>query len=230
MSRRKKREQLVTQHLENLSRRALEEYQDVIREFVRRRHGIYALYRKDRLYYVGLASNLGGRLKTHLRDRHGDAWDRFSVYLTVNTAHMRELEALILRTIKASGNRQKGKFLRSEDLKRAFRRKVTEKIKRVVDEMVGRLRVSSNDGERRDGGAPQRLARHAPAPLRATYKGREFRARLRRDGSIRWNGDVFESPSAAAMAVVRRRGVNGWWFWTIERSPGLWVRLRELKR
>ena len=38
----KRRSQLVCQHLENISRRMLEEYQDVIRAFVRGRNGIYA--------------------------------------------------------------------------------------------------------------------------------------------------------------------------------------------
>ena len=59
--------QLVCQHLERVSRKALEEYQRLIQNYVRRRRGIYALYRGDRLYYVGLASNLGSRLKHHLR-------------------------------------------------------------------------------------------------------------------------------------------------------------------
>lgn len=89
--------QLVCQHLENISRDALENYQAVIKEFVKGRHGIYALYKKDKLYYVGLASNLRNRLKHHLRDRHAHTWDRFSVYLTIKDEHLKELESLILR-------------------------------------------------------------------------------------------------------------------------------------
>jgi excinuclease UvrABC nuclease subunit len=55
--------QLVCQHLENVSREALEKYQDIIKNYVRGRHGIYALFKKTRLYYVGLASNLRNRPK-----------------------------------------------------------------------------------------------------------------------------------------------------------------------
>jgi len=55
--------QLVCQHLENVSRKVLEKYQGIIREYVRGRHGVYALYRKRRLHYVGLASNLRACLK-----------------------------------------------------------------------------------------------------------------------------------------------------------------------
>ena len=62
-----KRAQLVSQHLENISHEVLSKYQDVIRSYVRGRQGIYALYRKNELYYVGLAGNLRSRLKSHLR-------------------------------------------------------------------------------------------------------------------------------------------------------------------
>lgn len=90
----KQRTPLVSQYLENISRDALREYQPIIREFVRRRHGIYALYNRNKLYYVGLASNLRSRLKAHLRNRHEDSWDRFSIYLTLDNRHVRELESL----------------------------------------------------------------------------------------------------------------------------------------
>ena len=92
-----KRKPLVSQHLENISRQALEKYQNVVRRYVRRRQGVYALYRRGKLYYVGLASNLRSRLAHHLRDRHRDSWDRFSVYLTIGDSHLKELESLILR-------------------------------------------------------------------------------------------------------------------------------------
>jgi hypothetical protein len=44
-----RRAQLVSQHLENISHEALSKYQDVIRNYVRGRQGIYALYRKNEL-------------------------------------------------------------------------------------------------------------------------------------------------------------------------------------
>lgn len=75
---------LVCQHLEHISVRALDQYQQIIRAYVRQREGVYALYKKRRLYYVGLASDLKWRLGAHLKDRHKEKWDSFSVYLTVN--------------------------------------------------------------------------------------------------------------------------------------------------
>jgi hypothetical protein len=43
---------LVCQHLENISRQALEKYQHLIRQYIRNRHGVYAIYRCGKLYYV----------------------------------------------------------------------------------------------------------------------------------------------------------------------------------
>lgn len=98
-----KSQRLVVQHLEKVSGKILEEYPNVIREFIRSRGGVYALYRKEHLYYVGLASNLMARLKTHLRDRHRLGWDRFSVYITLRDGHIKELESLLIRIVGPKG-------------------------------------------------------------------------------------------------------------------------------
>ena len=60
---RRKTNHLVCEYLEHIDRKMLVQYQDIVREFIRGRHGIYALYKGNRLYYVGLASNLRSRPK-----------------------------------------------------------------------------------------------------------------------------------------------------------------------
>ncbi|MBI4542961.1 MAG: GIY-YIG nuclease family protein [Gemmatimonadetes bacterium] len=82
---------LVVQHVERMPRRILEEQPEVVREYVKGKRGVYALYKRSKLYYVGLASNLRRRLKQHLRDRHAGVLDSFSMYLTESDAHLREL-------------------------------------------------------------------------------------------------------------------------------------------
>jgi hypothetical protein len=145
-----KRAQLVSQHLENISHEALSKYQDVIRSYVRGRQGIYALYRKNELYYVGLARNLRSRLKTHLRDRHKKLWDRFSVYLTIGDSHLKELESLILRTVKPSGNHQSGKFIRSENLRGRLSRYLRARQRLEFNWLIGaRPRPCRNIGKQK---------------------------------------------------------------------------------
>ena len=48
------------QHLEKVSAKLLSTYPDIVRDLIGRQSGVYALYKKDRLYYVGLARKLSG--------------------------------------------------------------------------------------------------------------------------------------------------------------------------
>ena len=62
----KKQQQLVLQQLEDVSWRVLDEYPQIVKGLIKGRWGVYALYKRGKLYYVGLTVNLFGRLKTHL--------------------------------------------------------------------------------------------------------------------------------------------------------------------
>lgn len=227
-----KRSPLVCQHLENISRRALEQYQDIIRQYVRNRHGVYALYRGDKLYYVGLARNLKMRLGHHLRDKHGSSWDRFSVYLTIGDSHLRELEALILRIVKPRGNTQKGKFAKSEDIKRQFGRDIRHRHREAIDLLLGITGTSSNGHIRvrtsRKAGALVKVLGSRAWRLRRTYKGKLYKARLRKDGRVVHNRVVYQTPSAAGRAICGH-AVNGWRFWLCERAPSDWVKLEKMR-
>lgn len=236
---RKSKGQLVCQHLERISRKLLEKYPEVIRQFVRGRHGIYALFKGNRLYYVGLASNLRSRLHHHLRDRHGKTWDRFSIYLTLSDAHLPELESLVLRISNPKGNIQAGKFLRSQDLRRSIRFKIRQIQKQEQKAMLGEYTVmpkeESKDKER------VALVTYITKRIhsRFQYKKKLYIAHARKDGWItfaaestdarRLQGKKHRSPSAAATAITGRP-MNGWKCWKYERSPGEWVLLDELRK
>jgi len=173
-----KRLPLVSQHMESISREALEKYQDIIRRYVRRRQGVYALYRGNKLYYIGLASNLRSRLAHHLRDHHQDSWDRFSVYLTIGDSHLKELESLILRVVKPKGNKQKGKFLKSEDIRRRFARDVRSRQHNELLSLLGKEKISEVEEGRLAIGRQPVLANYigSPIKLQARYKGKIIKA------------------------------------------------------
>ncbi len=227
-----KRAPLVCQELENISREALGKYQDIIRQYVRRRQGVYALYRRGKLHYVGLASNLRSRLGHHLRDRHQDSWGRFSVYLTIGDTHLKELEALILRIVKPAGNKVKGKFAKCEDIRRKFAKDVRRQQREELRALLGKGGTKEESGEAVSESRGPVLATYITAPmnLRAMFKGKTLMARVRRDGLIRFKGTVYKSPSLAAAAGCKRATCNGWTFWKYERAPGDWVKLNELRK
>lgn len=224
---------LVCQHLERISRTALEQQQDIVRTYVRGRHGVYALYRDDRLYYVGLARNLRDRLQSHLRDRHRKSWDRFSVYLTIGDSHIRELESLVLKIVRPRGNKLTGKFAKAENLISRFKRDIRRKQLRELQELLGieKLAITRKGATSPNGKAPV-LAPYIDGSmrLRAKFKGRAIRAHVLTNGSIVFNGKRYNSPSMAAAAACGRRTCNGWKFWRFERGPHEWVWLNELKK
>lgn len=189
----RRRASLVCEYIENLSREALREYADIIRDTVGRRHGVYALYRRDKLYYVGLATNLRSRLNAHLNDRHRDRWDRFSVYLTIDNKHLKEIEALAIRIAQPKGNKQRGKFARSNNLTPTLRRRLKEQQKAEWYRLIGRefeeFEVDENPrrkrGRQRHDGKPVLAGYVSKAmTLRARYKKVEYKARVRKNGTI----------------------------------------------
>jgi hypothetical protein len=226
---RRRREALVHQHLENVSRELLEQHPDVVQHFIGRNAGIYALYHKDRLYYVGLATALRGRLRAHLKNRHGDSWDRFSIYLTIKDQHLREIEALILRISNPKGAKQRGRLSQSKDLRRRIRKAIREKQYSEVSTLFGRetTPVGSAPKDRRDSDLRRLLPQGAK--IRGTLKGKIFRATVRRSGDIRFNGKLYKSLSLAGLAAIKRP-TNGWWFWQVERGRGNWVRLEKIRK
>jgi len=225
--------QLVSQHLENVSREALEKYQDIIKNYVRGRHGIYALFSKHKLYYVGLASNLRNRLKTHLTDRHALTWDRFSVYLTIRDEQLHELETLVLRIASPKGNRLTGKFVRSQDLKPEFKR-AYDKYHQIEKGVI--FGKSQKNDAKKEPPAEKKGRQPILAPyatkrfeIRLKYRGRTHRATVRKGGSITYKRKIYNSPSTAGRAV-RGRATNGWTTWKYERAPGDWVLLDTLRK
>jgi hypothetical protein len=228
---RKRRQQLVSQMLEKLDASALEQYEHIIRRYTRGRDGVYALYLDDSLYYVGLARNLQGRLKQHLKDRHKGSWNHFSVYLTIGHSFVKEMETLLLRIAKPEGNKHLGKFVQCQDLHRSFRHDykadAEEKFGRLVGhEKVGKARHAKPVDE---GGPVLGSVIKKGLALRARYKRREYKARVLKSGLIKFQGKTFKSPSGAGFAV-RGKSTDGWQFWRYERAPGDWVPLNELRK
>ena len=187
---------------------------------------------QGKLYYVGVASDLRWRLNAHLRDRLALHWDGFSVCLTVGDKHLRELESLLLTSVvvrpKPSGNVQTGKFTSSRNLVFQLRREIKAHQREELNSLVGlNSKPVARLATTRDG-VP--LAKYVTAPfgIRARFKGKTHCARVRRDGTIRFRGCIYKSPSGAGRAICKR-ACDGWWFWKYERAPGDWVRLRALR-
>lgn len=226
-----RKEGLVTEHLEDISGEILAADRNVIRALIRGRSGVYALYSKKRLYYVGLATNMMGRLKQHIDDRHSGAWDRFSVYLTVHDRHLKEMESLLLRIATPPGNKQSGKFHQSTALYKTLYRKLKDSDEERRANLLGGRVATRRLKKRMSNGVPKRrLAGVFPRAIRlkAWRAGWEYQATLRRDGTIRYGNKTFETPSHAGGTAIKN-ACNGWTFWHYRHGKE-WVPLQRLRR
>jgi len=89
-----------------------------LRKVMKGYSGIYALYRKDRIYYVGLTTNLFGRISWHLKDKHAEKWDSFVIFRIKRINYLKDIETLITHLVKLPGNKVKGKVPRDADINR----------------------------------------------------------------------------------------------------------------
>jgi hypothetical protein len=224
---------LVSAHLERISARVFEQFQDVIKQLVSKRHGVYALYKGDRLYYVGLARDLKTRLKQHLKDQHAKRWDRFSLYLTHTDEHLKELETLVVHISQPKGNVQRGKFARSRNLR--------PQLKQLLNENVTNILSSNKPVKKRKAkrkvvhvfagpkSPPLKGLLAANSQLKAVFKKIERVAIVDDQGRIIIDGSVFNSPSAAATHVTKGPK-DGWIFWKYQDENGTWLNIDKLRK
>jgi hypothetical protein len=235
---------LVSQFIEKISGDILDDrYRLQLAALIRGHAGLYALYRGDALYYVGLATDLMRRVDRHSRDHHAGEWNRFSVYLTERDEHLKPLESLLLRVFRPPGNGQTGRLPGAEDRKRAL-----EAAMRAIDEAGRKARLYDGDAPRKRAQAKRVAVAHPRATskgalrkrtassngfdramrLQADYKGQRYRAVLNKDRSVRYAGQRYASLSAAAVAITGS-ATNGWNFWRFCNDSGEWRPLSDLR-
>jgi len=238
----KKRQGLIRGNLERISSKVFIHYHDEITELVSKQHGVYALYKRDRLYYVGLATNLKSRVKQHLKDRHADKWDTFSLYLIRNVEYLRELESLLVHIAEPAGNKTRGSFARSENLLTTLEQMMEKRDKEQREDILSDARGKQSwrkkkherkspkkIGERKKG-VPVLKGMFAPNTLlKAKFKGKEYSAEVDQDGRILYAGKIFNSPSAAAINVTGGPK-DGWHFWKYQNGVGDWVTIDALRK
>jgi len=230
---------IVAGHLEKISSLIFDRYRDQITELVKQGQGVYALYRRHKLYYIGLASDLKQRVRWHLRDRHKGKWDHFSLYMIRKTDHIREVESLVVRIAEPSGNSQRGRLKRSKnllpELKKRVKKQQEEEREKLFGQRRAKLAVKKVKTRRK-----RVIGKKVERPLKgkfpggkviyATYKGKDYKAWLNHSGGIYFKDRIYDTPSGAAKAVLERGAVDGWYFWKYKDSSGNLLPLQQLRK
>ena len=110
-------------------------FREELRRLMRGYSGLYVLYKRRSLYYIGLAKDLFWRLHSHTRDKHKKNWDRFAIYRIARVRYLKDIESLLLRVANPPGNSVAGKFHRDADVT-----KVLRKIQRQQTRTLNRIR------------------------------------------------------------------------------------------
>jgi len=140
---------LIAGHLSGIKRALLEgekraSFLDFLDRELPAKQGIYSLYdKKGRLYYSGKASDLPRRLNQHLRDRHGDSWDRMTLFHVANSANVAELEGLVVAAARPPGNKQKPKI--GQDLRKKLKQYLRRDAALQIDQAIYPERQHTSD-------------------------------------------------------------------------------------
>ncbi len=106
-------------------------FKDGLDEIMRGYAGVYALYKKKKLYYVGLASNLYWRIRGHTKNKHRGKWDSFAIFRINRVNYLKDIETLLLNVADPPGNSVSGHLHRDSDLTRVLRRIQSEQMRRL---------------------------------------------------------------------------------------------------
>ena len=105
---------------------------ETIKDVMSKESGIYALYKKDKLYYVGRATDLHGRFNAHLRSkRHSGNWDNFSIFITKKPRFIADIEFAILQVTEPPGNKQIPRIPKHRKLQNQIKKTIAEKSRQM---------------------------------------------------------------------------------------------------
>lgn len=227
---------IVVGHLEKVGRGVFSRFHKQITECVKGSFGVYALYRQNKLYYIGLASNLKSRIRGHLKDKHGKSWTHFSLYVFRRESHIRELESLLLRIAYPEGNLQKGKLKGSLNLKPKLKglikARYEDDVKSWFDELKTAVKKTKHKKRKTKVTKERPLRGKFPGGkvIYAKYKGKVYKAWVLANGGIKFKGNIYETPTSVAKEVVKKGAVNGWNFWKYKDENGNLVPLQKLRK
>jgi len=228
---------IVEAYLERIGQKVFKDFSSVITGLIKGNQGIYALYKRDKLYYIGLASNLKNRIKHHLNDRHKNYWTHFSLYIISKQEHIKEFESVILRVAYPKGNTVKGKLSRAKNLRPSLKRQLKAEWERQIDGIIGGKKKAIENKVKKttrkakaDKASPLKNVFVNGKCLYAVYKGKDYKAWVFRSGTIKFNGKLYKSPSAAGEAIITKGAVNGWNFWKYKDKSGELRRIADLRK
>ena len=149
-SKKNMRGSLIKGVLENIPSKSFEFLEEAINDTMKGKPGIYALYDKKKLYYVGLSIDLKKRVKEHTEDGHAKKWNNFSIYIINKTKFLKDVETILLRVIDPPGNTVKGKIPKLKSLQKVLKKAAKQKVseaKKEAKEAKKKVKVAKKEAK-----------------------------------------------------------------------------------
>lgn len=128
-----KRGSLIQYVLDDIKRESFDVVKRELRGVLRKRSGIYALYKKGTVVKVGLGTNIYWRVKGHAKSKKID-WDTASLFIIRNIKYLRDVETAVNRIAKPKYSVQRGRVGDEHYFKRILKKRVNEKKRRLRKE------------------------------------------------------------------------------------------------
>ena len=238
---------MLTKKLEGISKEIFENrrHKKIFIRHIENKHGVYALYNENKLYYVGRAMNLAKRIKNHLKNQHSANWTRFSLYFTKEEKYDNSIEDVIISIAQPKGNRVRS--IRNDTILKKTIDKEIEESDKEKRKNLGFGRKHYNTRKKSKTTIKSNIKKSTSRlslknyfkkdrPLMRVYKGKTYQATLLTSGQIKYKNKLYKSPSSAAQAVIKdhspnansNRRVSGWIFWSIKGTEGNWMKLKDI--
>ena len=226
---------IITDKLEKVGKELVhkKEIKEILRKHIGKVSGVYVLYNKEKIYYVGKATtdNLIKRVSQHLKDKHSKKWDKFSLYPTENKQYAEDIEAIIISIGKPIGNtntpflgpkekktnsliKNECKKLQAKEMEKMFGSKDKKNLYKINQKQPNKA-VSLNN--------PFKTKK----VLKKIYKGKAYKALWLTSGQIEYKNKRYSSPTSVAKVVSGRKVINGKEFWRVQNNEGDWVQIKN---
>jgi len=109
---------------------------------------------------------------------------------------------------------------------------VKRKIKEEYEALFKSQRKSTRKfkGKATSKGRPLRGIFPGGKVIYATYKGKDYKAWVKRNGGIKFRGNIYETPTGVAKVIIEKGAVNGWNFWKFKKEKGKLVKLKVIRK